>query len=634
MRKTLLSVLAALLLVAPVFASGNRNAAAPTAGVVYRTLYASEVETLNYLWSSNANDWRIPANVVDALVEYDRYGVLKPALATSWEHSADYTVWTFKIRQGVKWVDHTGKAVADVTAHDWVSSVQWVANANNRSNTEYVYNGYIKNAEAYFAQTADSSASQTLKPEDLGVKALDNYTLQFTLENPCVYFVSTLSFACYLPAYGPFLAQKGAGFGRDHESLLYCGAYYLANFKPQQERIMVKNPLYWDLANVFIDRVEYTFNAQASTIAPTLFQRGEIDNASINSDILSQWLSNPATKDLVRNNQPDRSYTYWYIFNFEPRFDAAYEPDNWLIAVNNENFRQSLFWGLDRLKALAVIDPEDPSTLLSNTVTPTEFAVGAGKDFTQYEAIKPISDRDSFDAAKALEYKAKALSELQAAGATLPIKILMPYNPVVTNWDKECQVVEQQLEALLGTDYIDIIIEAGPSSGFLNAVRRSGKYALYKGNWGADYADPETWAEPFREVNNTYNFIAQQPNQAVDGKPAVNKTSQTQAIVAEYYRLVNAAKSYTVDVEQRYAAFAEAEAYFINHAFIIPFSLDTNGYVASRLNPFEAQFSVFGLALYRFKGQHLLDKPMSNAEFRLAYEKWRKERADALAASR
>jgi oligopeptide transport system substrate-binding protein len=597
-------------------------------------LYASEVETLNYLWSSNANDWRIPANVVDALVEYDHYGVVKPALATSWEHNADYTVWTFKIRQGVKWIDHTGKAVADVTAHDWVSSVHWVANAANRSNTEYVYNGYIKNAEAYYAQTADPGAPQTLKPEDIGVKALDNYTLQFTLENPCVYFISTLSFVCYLPTYGAFLAEKGADFGRDNQSLLYCGAYYLASFKPQQERVMVKNPLYWDAGNVFIDRVEHTYNAQARTIAPTMFQRGEIDAADINADILGQWLANPATKDLVRNNPPDRSYSYWYLFNFEPRFDAVYEPDNWLIAVNNENFRQSLFWGLDRLKALAVIDPEDPNTLLSNTVTPAEFTVGAGKDFTQYDAIKGITERNSFDAAKALEYKAKAVPELQAAGATFPIKILMPYNPVVTNWDMECQVVEQQLEALLGTEYIDIVLEAGPSTGFLNSVRRSGKYALYKGNWGADYADPETWVEPFREVNNTYNFIAQQPNQAVDGKPAVNKTPATQALIAEYFRLVYVAKSYAVDVEKRYAAFAEAEAYYINHAFIIPFSVDTYGYVASRLNPFESQFAVFGVAQYRFKGQHLLDKPMSNAEFKTAYANWRKEREAALAAAR
>jgi oligopeptide transport system substrate-binding protein len=633
-KKTLLGVAAALLLVTPVFAGGSRNVAAPSAGVVYRTLYATEVETLNYLWSSSANDMRIPANVVDALVEYDRYGVLKPSLATSWEHSVDYTVWTFKIRQGVKWVDHTGKAVADVTAHDWVSTAQWVANANNNSSIEYVYDGYIKNAEAYFAQTADPSVPQTLKPEDIGVKALDNYTLQFTLENPCVYFVSTLSYGCYLPVYGAFLAEKGAAFGRDNESLLYCGAYYLASFKPQQERIMVKNPLYWDVAGVFIDRVEYTFNAQAGTIAPTMFQRGETDSADINADILGQWLANPGTKDVVRNSQPDRSYSYFYLFNFEPRFDAVYEPDNWLIAVNNENFRLSLFWGLDRLKALSVIDPEDPASLLSNTVTPTEFAVGAGKDFTQYDAIKPINDRDSFDAAKALDYKAKAMPELQAAGASFPIKILMPYNPVIANWDKECQVVEQQLEALLGADYIDIIIEAGPSSGFLNAVRRSGKYALHKGNWGADYADPETWAEPFREVNNTYNFIAQQPSQAVDGKPSVNKTPETQAIVAEYYRLVNVAKGYAVDEARRYASFAEAEAYFINHAFIIPFSLDTFGYIASRLNPFEAQFAVFGVAPYRFKGQHLLDKPMSNAEFKAAYEQWRKERTDALAASR
>jgi oligopeptide transport system substrate-binding protein len=279
-----------------------------------------------------------------------------------------------------------------------------------------------------------------------------------------------------------------------------------------------------------------------------------------------------------------------------------------------------------------VYDPDNPKVLLNNSVCPPEFTVGAGKDFTQYPALKPITDRDSFNPQQALAYKAKAMPELQAAGATFPIKILMPYNPAITNWDKECQIVEQQLEGLLGKDYIDIIIEAGPSTGFLAGVRRVGKYAFMKCNNGADYADPQTWITSFRAQDNTYNFMAQDPNKAVDGKPAINKAPVTQQLVSEYYRRVDAAKKIT-DEAQRYTAFAEAEAYVINHAFIVPFSVDTFGYVADRLNPFERQYAPYGLPQYRYKGLKLLDKPMSNEEFKVAYTQWTKERAAAIASA-
>jgi oligopeptide transport system substrate-binding protein len=659
--KKLWMTAAALLLAATVFAGGSRDggSAANGNGSVYRRLYAAEVSTLNYLVSTDAGEMKIFANLVDALVEYDTYGVVKPALAQSWEHNADYTVWTFKIRPGVQWVDSTGKAVAEVTAADWVSGAQYVNEAVNDSGIQYMFDGIVKNAGDYYSQSADilsaeiavaggeyktvgeyyaaegiNPASFTLTPDDIGVKALDKYTLQYTMEEPCIFFLSVLSYGSYLPVYGPFAKQWGTRLGQDAQSLLYNGAYVLSSFKPQQERIITKNPLYWDKDNVFIDRIEWTYNASASTLEPTMFTRNEVDYAEINSDILSQWLTGASTKNLVRNSPPDRSYSYFYTFNFEPRFDSVYEPDNWLIAVNNENFRQSLLHGLDRLRALATIDPEDPGSQLNNTITPAEFAVGAGKDFVQYPAIKPINDRDSFNAQEALAFKAKALPELRAAGAKFPIKILMPYNPVIVNWDKESQVVEQQLEGLLGTDYIDIIVETGPSSGFLAEVRRSGKYAFMKCNWGADYADPLTWTEPFRAVNNTYNFMSHAPEKSVDGKPSVNKPAATLNVVNQYYALVEKAKSFTTDEAQRYTAFAEAEAFLINHALIIPFSIDSYGYVADWINPFDRQYAPYGLAPHRYKGVKLLDKPMSNDEYKAAFARWKTERAAAIAAAR
>jgi len=177
-------------------------------------------------------------------------------------------------------------------------------------------------------------------------------------------------------------------------------------------------------------------------------------------------------------------------------------------------------------------------------------------------------------------------------------------------------VVEQQLEELLGSDYIDIIVEAGPSSGFLSAVRRAGQYALLKCNWGPDYADPETYTDPFA-LGQTYNFIEFAEGYTdTDG----NKV---------YNNLVADAKAITDDLAARYEAFAKAEAFLIDKAFVIPFGYGTGGYVASRLNPFDSQYAPFGISRERYKGQALLEEPMNTDRYFDAYDQWLSDR-DAL----
>ncbi len=482
----------------------------PAAEQVYRQLYASEVTTFNYLYTGNTNDLQMSANTVDCLVEYDSYGVMIPSLAESWEANADNTEWTFHIRKGVKWVDYQGNEVADVTAHDWVTAAKYSNTAENEASNQYMYDGIVKNAQAYFnytayllesdngAKTVDEEGNEIkvvpeVKWEDVGVKATDDYTLVYTMEAPCAYFPSVLSYSSYMPVYEPFLTEQGKNFGAatGPDTILYNGAFLMSEFAPQDHRTLVKNPTYWDKDNVFIDRLELRYNSTAGTIGPEQFIRGEVDYAELDASLLTSWLTDDNTYNMVSSSRPNVSYSYFYVFNFEPRFDASLDPDNWTLAVNNENFRQSIMHALDRVGALAVQDPQNPESIVNNTVTPPTFVSGAGMDFTEYPALKAITDGDSFDADLALEYKAKAVEELTAAGCKFPVKVYMRYNPDTTNWDKECQVVEQQLENALGKDYIDVIVEAGPSTGFLGAVRRTGDFGLMKCNWGADYADPD-----------------------------------------------------------------------------------------------------------------------------------------------
>ena len=650
MRRFLSFGLAAAMALGLTACGGGGGGSADDDRSVFRRLYGSEVETLNYLYTSNTNDYEMCANMVDCLVEYDQYGVMQPALAESWEHNDDYTEWTFHIRPGVKWVDAEGNEVADVTANDWVSSARWVNDAANNSSNQYMYNGIVKNAEAYFNYTAylleSENGTRTTDDEgdpiepvaevsfdDVGVKAVDDQTLVYTMETPCTYFPTVLSYTTYMPVYGPFLEEMGDSFGVDNYSVLYNGAYIMTSFEPQNQRILTKNETYWDKDNVFIDEIQYLYNTSATQLGPESFIRGEVDWAQIDASILSAWLEDPERQDMVSPSRANVSFSYFFCFNFEPRFDDSLEPDNWLLAVNNENFRQSIRYGLDRINALTVVEPEDPESLLNRTITPATFTSAAGLDYTQYPALQEISSSDGFNEELALQYKEAAVEELTAAGATFPIQMYMRYNPDTANWDRECQVIEQQLEGLLGTDYIDIVVEAGPSTNFLSTVRRAGDYGFMKCNWGADYADPQTWTDPFKELDNSYNFMGTDADTVIGQEPCTNKSAETQALADQYYDLVEAAKAITTDTEARYAAFAEAEAFLIDHAFVIPFSISNDGYIATRLNIFEAQYAPYGMALQSYKFQKLRDEPMSMDEYNELYAQWEIDREAALAAA-
>jgi len=594
---------------------------AEEAASAYRTLYSGEITSLNYLTTATANEFALAANVIDTLVEYDKYGQVQPSLAESWEYDEENLTYTFKLRQDATWVNANGEFYANVTAHDFVAAAQYILDAANASSTANIFYSVITGAEDYYLGTSTPEEGAEPYPvmewDTVGVKAIDDYTLQYTLVEPVPYFLSMLTYVCFMPVNGQFLAEKGADFGvaTSNENILYNGAYVLSTFEPQQKRVYTKNESNWDAENVFITTIEQTYNKEASTISPELYKRGEIDSASIDSTIASEWLASEETADLIRPVRQSGFYTYFYAFNFDPQFDAEYEPENWKIAVNNVNFRKSIYAGLDRVKAMLITEPDNPESIMFNTVTPPEFVSINGVDYTQMGALAAITElgTSTFDEAAALSYKETAMAELTAAGATFPVKILMSYNPSSTGWDEECAVVEQQLEGLLGTDYIDIIVEAGPSSGFLSEVRRSGKYALLKCNWGPDYADPNTYTDPF--YDGSYNW----PENATE---YLDENG-----VSEYYKLVDAAREITNDLTARYEAYTVAEAFLIENALIIPFGYGNGGYTASRLNPFESQFAPFGISNERYKGQKLLDAPMSTDQYFDAYDLWLEERA-------
>lgn len=600
----------------------------------YRVLYSGEITTMNYLVSGNTGDQSVAANTVDTLIDYDSKGTMVPGLAESWSYDEATMTWTFNLRADQKWLDHTGTVVADVTAQDFVDAMKYVLDPANASSTEWLLEGVILNATAYYASLSDEDASNDMSFDEVGVKAVDDLTLQYTLENETPYFMSMLGYVCFMPAYGPLLEATGSEFATSEDKMYYCGAYYMADWEPQVQHHYVKNPYNWDKDNVYIASIVKTYNAEEATVGPEMAKRGQIDYTTLGADIVDSWMSDPATKDMVSMEREDADYSYFYCFNFnvykiddqgqrvgnEYAIDEKYEPWNWEKAVNNENFRQSIMHAVNRTSTAYVNtgDYVDPTSDLMNTITPTNNIVRDGKDaYTTLDAFKDIQAADFFNAEEAVAYKEAAIEELTKEGVTFPVKMLVRYNPSTTNWEQECIVLEQQVEAVLGSDYVDVIIEAGPSENFISTIRRSSNYMFMKCNWGGDYADPETWTSPFYQRDNGDGTYHRGSRYAYLAYAIVDNTASADT-VKEYFSLVEEAKKITsVSQEaERLNAFAEAEAFLIEHALAVPYGISPNTYVVNKLNVYESQYSPSGVANNRYKGMKLYANFISMDEYK------------------
>ncbi len=613
MSALLAPVAIALLAAGTAWATGQAEPSSAAKSADYYEAYSEDITSVNYLTSGTEVEHYMFANTIDGLVEYDKYGVLKPSLAESWSSTPDGLQWTFKIRKGVQWIKSDGSVYAETKAQDWVDAAKYLLNSDNASQTADVFYGVIKNAKAYFKKEI-SDFSQ------VGVKALDDYTLQYTLDKPVPYFLSMLTYVCFLPANGAFLAEQGDRFGTDNTAVLYNGAYIFKTYEPQSSRELVKNDKYWDAGNVFIKRLVYRYNKESATLAPELFLRGEVSYAPLPSASLDGWMKDPARKAQLHPAKTS-TYTYFYAFNFAPKaLGAEYEPENWKVVVNNKAFRLSIFHALDRKAAMLTSEPYDPSRRLQNTITPAYFVNAGGKDYTEMGGLAALTKKDFMDKDAALSYKAQAMKELTGK-ATFPVKIMMPYNSGSTEATARAQVVEQQLETLLGKDYIDILPVPYPPTGFLSATRRAGNYCLQEVNWGPDYADPETYTDPFVAGSN-YN----RPEFAVGYEGSGGKSI--------YENKVDAAKAEVTDMAKRYGLFADAEAFLIGEAFVIPYAMGGGGYEASKLEPYSSPFAPFGMSNLKYKGQRVFDKAVSTEEYQSFLSKWQAERSAALAASK
>ena len=448
-----------------------------------------------------------------------------PAAAESWTSSEDGLTWTFKIREGMKWVNSKGEVVGDVTANDFVFAWRELLNPANACEY-YAFAAVFKNAQAYYDYASGVAGAPEVKIEDVGFKAVDDYTLVCELENVLPYLLQYVKFEVMSPIYEPFYTEVGAdNYGTSPETMLYSGAFYMTEWVLENKIVTVKNPTWWDAANVSLDKinwVKYTdTNAKFNA-----FQGGEMDMV----DITGEQRAMLEAEGFTPSNYIG-GYSFYLYANCE---DTNRD-------ISNVNLRKAISYALDREQLIKTVFKNDsePSPTFAlgisgvNTETFSEAVLAANGG----ERLYPVNA----DVEKAQEYLAKALEELGKTVDQIDVTFMVSEG---TQNELYNQVMQEQLRKNLGIEAkleVLTITEA-------RARRNAHNYDLFAGGWGPDYNDPMTDLDLWTTNNGN------------------NHTGYSSA---EYDALIEAAKVET-DMVAREQLFVQCEMLIAEDMPIIP----------------------------------------------------------------
>ena len=276
------------------------GAAAPAADAI--TDYVSfetanrELETWNFLYSQSASDPNVTTNCWDGLLSFDCYGKAVPAIASSWEHNEDSTVWTFHLRDNVDWCDVNGEVKSHLTSKDFLVGFEWVLNAlkNEAFNTSMPSETVVGAAEYYDLTKDKGDAAADMTYEDMlaagvGVEAPDDYTLVFTCKNPCPYFDTVAAYNSFYPASEDLINELGIdGFRAcDYSTMWYNGPYLIEEYIQQNTKSFIPNPNYYAADDCT------RFEHHTITMIPDLsmglqlYENGEVDNIDLTESNLT-----------------------------------------------------------------------------------------------------------------------------------------------------------------------------------------------------------------------------------------------------------------------------------------------------------------------------------------------------------
>lgn len=618
------------------------SSSSKTSGKTYNYVYGGDPATLDYVSTNKKNMTTAVSNGVDGLFENDQYGNLKPSVAENWSVSQDGLTYTYKIRKGVKWYTSDGEEYANVTAKDFVTGLKHAADTN--SEAIYLLQNSVKGLNDYL-----SGANKDFS--NVGIKAVDDYTLQYTLSQPEPYWNSKLTYSVTWPVNEDFLKSKGKDFGKstDPTSILYNGPYLLKSLTTKSSIEFAKNENYWDKDNVYFDTVKLTYDdgtdqeSLERNFTDGVYNLARLYPTSSNySKVEKQYKDNifytqpGAAVEGVGINIDRQTYGHTSKENDQQKTSTK-------TALLNKDFRQSLGFAIDRTNYAAQLNgKEGGSTAVRNIFVKPDFVQADGKDFgtmvmdqlpsygDEWSGVNLADSQDGlYNPEKAKAKFAQAKEALQAEGVQFPIHLDVPVNQSNKIFVNQVQSLKQSIESALGKDNVVLDLHQLSTDDFYNITYSASNAAAEDWDlsvgvaWEPDYLDPSTYLDVLKTTNseNTKSFMGyDDPN-----SQAVEKVG-----LKEYDQLVDDASKETTDLTARYEKYAKAQAWLTDSALYIP-TTTYNGAAAviSRIKPFSGAYAQAGDkgSTYYFKYLKSQDDIVTKKQYDSAYKDWLKEKA-------
>ncbi|MGQ9050352.1 peptide ABC transporter substrate-binding protein [Streptococcus oralis] len=641
MKKRLIGTALVLATGILISACGQSNTGTST----YSSTFSANPTTFNYLLDYYADNTAVITNLVDGLLENDSYGNLIPALAEDWSVSADGLTYTYKLRKDAKWYTADGEEYASVKAQDFVTGIKYAA--DNKGQAMDLIQNSIKGLNDYVTGVTNDFST-------VGVKALDNYTVEYTLTRPEPYWNSKTTNSILFPVNEEFLKSKDKDFGTlTPDSILYNGPYLLKDFTSKSSIEYVKNPHYYDHDKVTIEKVKLAyFDGSDQEMTIRNFENGAYSIAGVYPNSSNYAKTKEKYQDNIVYSLQDK--TSWY-FNFNVNRKTYNhtakttdeQKKSTQIAILNKNFRQAINFGIDRTAYSAQSNGEEAaSKTLRNTLVPPTFVQVGDKTFgevtasklvnygTEWSGINLVDAQDAyFNKEKAQAKFAEAKKELEAQGVAFPIHLDVPVDQTNKNAVSGMNSIKQTLETVLGSDNIVIDVQQLSTDDFGNVAflapnPAARDYDLNFDGWVGDYQDPSTYLDPFNAETGFYLKIF--------GLDAKEDQELIKSLGLDTYtQLLKEADAENKDVAKRYEKYAEAQAWMIDNSLVM--SAMSNGGTASvtKVTPFTRAYSLVGIKGdgNNYKYMRLQKDPVTKKQFDEAKAKWEAESKKAIEKS-
>ena len=578
-----------------------------------------ELESWNMLYTQKAEDANVVTNLWDGLLSFDRYGKVVPAIASSWEHNEDATVWTFHLRDDVDWVDCNGEVKAHLTSKDFLVGFEWVMNAiKNEANNTSMPNDTIVGAYEYYELTKEAGdAAADMTYEDMlaagvGIEAPDDYTLVFTCPSACPYFDTVAAYNSFYPVAPALIEELGVeGFRScDNTTMWYNGPYVVEEYIQGNTKSYIPNPNYYDAANVSrFERFTVTMISDGS-ISLQLYQSRELDEVDLGESNITTIQSDPSNEyNQQLCEKRAKKFSYCFIFNYDKKNTDGTPDENWNKAIANKAFRQCFSKGMVLNKFFARYNPINPLKCENDFFTMKGLCYTSdGTDYTNLVAKEMGLDGEAYDGktmkrlrannGDITELKKQAMEELSAIGVTFPVHCSYYILAGSTSALDSATVLKQCFTDSFGDDFIVLDINTFVSSTMKEVVAPKLQSFVHMG-WGADFGDPINFLTQIIVHDDNAYYSCNMTNIAaiVNNGPA----SYQKDLVAAYEKftdLVNEGRAIVDDTDARYAAFAKAEAYFLDENLIFPTVYDIT-WCLTHVNEYSKINAMYGPCNYK-----------------------------------